>query len=202
MDDDNGTGARYNKGGNLSAATLPDLDLSATDHRSSAAIIYRWTEAAAISTLNWYLLEKKSKARWSRTLRVLSVIFITAGGIAPLISVGTNNMTYAFWGYPILGLGAACVGLDRAFGFSSSWMRYLSASATIQKILIEHQLKWASLTVTWGSDPVNSEQIRQAIAEVRTFAEKLSDVVADETQTWIADFRGHVSRLEAEASQI
>jgi hypothetical protein len=197
-----GPGARYNKDGNLTAAQLPEVDWSAADHRSAAAILYRWTEAAAISTLNWYLLEKKSKARWSRSLRILSVLFIAAGGIAPLISVATDNTAYAFWRYPILGLGAACIGLDRAFGFSSSWMRYLGASAMIEKILIEYQLKWASLTVTWKSNAIDIDQTHQAIAEIRSFAGQLSEVVSEETETWIADFRGHVSRLEAETSRI
>lgn len=195
------TGARYNKGGNLLAARLPEIDWAA-DHHSAVAMLYRWTEAAAISTLDWYLSEKKGKARWSRALRVLAVVFITAGALAPVIAVGTDNIKYAFWGYPALGLGAACIGLDRASGFSSSWMRYLSAAAAVQKTLIGHQLKWAELTASWKDGKPDVSQIHAAVEEIIAFAEKLSDLVADETETWIAEFRGNVSLLEAEITHM
>jgi hypothetical protein len=201
MSNETRTGARYNNDGNLVAAQLPDIDWAA-DYRSTAETLYRWTEAAAISTLNWYLTEKKSKARWSRTLRVFSVVFITAGTLAPLISVGTNNTQYAFWGYPVLGLGAASIGLDRAFGFSSSWMRYLGAAAALQKMLIEYQLNWAGLTGSWTGSAPHVNQMHEAIKEITRFAAKLSLLVADETENWITDFRGHVSRLEAEAAHM
>ena len=194
-------GARYNEHGNLTASQLPELDWGA-NYRSTATTLYRWTESAAISTLNWYLGEKKSKARWSRYLRALSVLFITAGSIAPLISVGTNNTTYAFWGYPILGMGAACIGLDRAFGFSSSWMRYLNATAELQRLLIDYQLKWTALTITWTDSQADPNELREVISEIRNFARQLSDLVAAETESWIAEFRGHVSRLEAETSHV
>src|SRR4051812_41022951 len=110
MSHETAKGAWYTNDGNLVAAQLPEIDWAA-DYRSTALTLYRWTEAAAISTLGWYLSEKKSKARWSRMLRVWSVIFITIGTLAPLISVGTSNTKYAFWGYPLLALGAACIGL-------------------------------------------------------------------------------------------
>jgi hypothetical protein len=192
-------GARYNEGGNLQAARLPEIDWT-TDHRAMVMILFRWTEGAAISTLNWYLSEKKSKARWSRALRASSVFFIAAGTLAPIISVGTDNVRYAYWGYPALGLGAAFFGIDRAFGFSSSWMRYLSAAAGIQKILITYQIKWADLTASWNADP-GVDQVHLAVQEIVMFAEKLSDLVADETETWITQFRGNVTLLEAEVGR-
>jgi hypothetical protein len=201
MNDEASTGARFTQDGNLIAAQLPEIDWAA-DYRTTTSILYRWTEAAGISTLNWYLAEKKGKARWSRLLRVLSVTFITAGTLAPLISVGTNNTKYAFWGYPVLALGAACIGLDRAFGFSSSWMRYLGAAAALQKMLIKYQLKWAELTASWTNGAPDMGQMHLAVEEIVNFAAQLSELVADETDSWITDFRGHVSQLEAEVSRI
>ena len=201
MNQQAGAGARYNKDGNLLAAQLPEIDWAA-DYHSTAATLYRWTEAAAISTLNWYLTEKGGKARWSRALRVLAVVFITAGALAPVIAVGTGNVKDAFWGYPALGLGAACIGLDRAFGFSSSWMRYLSAAAAVQKTLIEYQLKWAELTASWGGGGPDVGQMHSAVKEIIAFAAKLSDLVADETETWITEFRGNVGLLESEIGRM
>jgi hypothetical protein len=194
-------GAWYSNDGNLVAAQLPEIDWAA-DYQSTARTLYRWTEAAAISTLNWYLTEKKSKARWSRSLRVCSVIFVTVGTLAPLISVGTNNTKYAFWGYPILALGAACIGLDRAFGFSSSWMRYLGAAAVLQKMIIEYQLKWAELSASWTGPAPDLNQMHLAVKEIIHFATKLGDLVAGETETWIADFRGNISQLQAEVAKM
>jgi hypothetical protein len=195
-------GARYNDSGDLLASRLPDIKPD-TDYRALASSLYRWTEDAAISTLDWYLTEKKSKARWSRALRVLSVLFIAAGGVAPLIVVGTGNTKYAVWGYPLLGVGAACIGLDRVFGFSSSWMRYLATATTLHKLILEYQLCWATIAATWtDTSPKNAKAFQSALAEIQNFSDKLSDAVVEETKDWIAEFRGHVSRLEAQANEL
>lgn len=195
------TGATYNRGGDLIPSQLPELD-GLTSCRNIAETLYRWIESSTIATLEWYMSEKKSKASWSRSLRVLAVIFATAGGVLPLISVGTNQTRYAFWGYPLLAAAAGCVAIDRAFGFSSSWMRYLTAATALQKLLLRHQLRWAEMRMDYGNADISAAQFKDALDELRDFADSVADVVVGETQNWVNEFRGHFSQLEAQASKL
>lgn len=191
--------ARYNIAGNLRAARLPDLT-SAGNYGEILSSLYRWIEGASISTLDWYLAEKTSKARWSRVARAFAVLFLAAGSLAPLLAAGTDQTIYAFWGYPVLGLGAICLGLDRVFGFSSSWMRYLSAAMALQRSLLDFQLRWSVLSAQWQESTMTPEVFAAGVQEIQGFAEQLNELVTAETQRWIEEFRGHVMALEAQAS--
>ncbi len=195
------TGAIRNSDGNLVSAALPQLDWTA-DHLTLATTLYRWTESSAIATLEWYLREKKGKAAWSRALRALAVILAAVGGVFPFIAVGTGRTAYAFWGYPVLGAAAGCVALDRALGLSSSWMRYLTAAVSIEKLLAEYQLRWAEMCAEINGGNMSAAQFKVMVDEIRQFADNLGDLVIGETRNWVEEFRGHFSRLEAQASNL
>jgi SMODS and SLOG-associating 2TM effector domain 2 len=164
--------------------------------------LFRWVEASALTTLEWYLKEKKPKARRSRILRIVAIAIATSGGVFPFVAVGASDAKLAFWGYPLLGVAAACIAADRALGFSSSWMRYQSTASMMEKMLIEHQLNWIS--VTRGADPGESihDMFHRCMGEIRQFAKDLSEIVGAETEEWTKEFRGHFSELEAEAGQL
>ena len=188
------------KAGDLVSVRLPEFgrDESASD---VADKLFRWVEASALTTLDWYLREKAPKARKSRLLRLLAIGLATAGGVVPFVAVGISNAKFAFWGYPLLGVAAACVGADRALGLSSSWMRYQATAAAIERLLIEHQLRWVSVVREVGPGKVPRESFNQLMDEIRQFAGHLGDLVAAETEQWSEEFRTHFSRLEAEAGR-
>jgi hypothetical protein len=190
-------GARRSRAGELEALALPAVP-SGSSWEDATASLFRWVEAAAIATVDWYLSEKRSKARWSRCLRVVAIVFTVMGSLAPFIAVGTDKSIYALWGYPCLAVGAACVGLDRVFGFSSSWMRYQSTVSSIQQMMIRYQLRWGETLSSPESDIKSSFKARIDIVD--GFAADLSNMVDKETQHWVDEFRGHVSHLEANAS--
>lgn len=190
----------WNNAGDLVSVRLPELgrDESASD---VADKLFRWVEASALVTLDWYLKEKIPKARKSRFLRLLAIGIATAGGVVPFIAVGMSDAKIAFWGYPLLGVAAACVGADRALGLSSSWMRYQTTASAIERLLMQHQLKWVDATREVDPARPPGELFKGLMNEIRQFADELSELVAAETEKWSEEFRGHFSRLEAEAGK-
>jgi hypothetical protein len=89
---------------------------------STAAIpwiepLFLYLEAHALVAIDWYLEDKRSKARWSRSLRVLTILLTAGGGLVPLLRASGVETLRAEWGYVLLALAAACIGLDRFFGF-------------------------------------------------------------------------------------
>jgi hypothetical protein len=200
MDKGNTPVGRVSRAGDLRSSALPALE-SFDDN--SVQVLYRWTEGAAIETIEWYLSEKRAKARWSRVLRVMAVLLIVGGGVTPVIAVASRSAGLAIWGYIPLGLGAGCVGLDRAFGFSSSWMRYLATATAIQRSLMAFQLAWAELIANKNLGGYKSlEWTLAALRLIMKFADSLSGFVESETQSWVSEFHSHVSDLERQASKL
>ena len=46
---------------------------------------YRYAEGRAIDAIDWYLADKRGKRIWSRGLRLLVILLVTAGGLQPLL---------------------------------------------------------------------------------------------------------------------
>ena len=188
-------GARLYRDGELVSQSLPISRSGGIDQSNVAEKLFRWVETAAIETSSWYTREKQAKARWSRRLRFVSIALAALGSIAPFASVSFDRPSYAFWGYPCLALAAGCVGIDKAFGFSSSWMRYQAAAAKVQEILVRQQMIWADLLNRPGS--AEPERWCEELQVVRSFAEEISVLVATETNAWVAEFRGRAAELDA-----
>jgi len=192
---------RRNATGDLISARLPTFDEN-DDLAVICESLFRWVEASALGTLEWYLKEKIPKARKSRFFRILAIVLAAVGSVAPFIAVGTHNSVFALWGYPVLGAAAACVGVDKALGLSSSWMRYQATAASIEKMLMQHQLKWVTVSRALSVQNTRIESFLEAMEEIKCFAEELGEVVIGETRDWTSEFRGHFSRLEAEADRL
>lgn len=185
-----------NDAGDLVSGRLPDLvGLSAS---IMADRLFRWVEATALTSSAWYLSEKVPKARKSRWLRVIAIIFAALGSVAPFVAVGFDDPKLAFIGYPILGAAAATIGADRALGLTSSWTRYQLAAATINKIVIIFQLRWAIVQIDLNAEPTANE-LSAALAVITEFAIALADAVLGETETWVNEFQSYMTRLQSEA---
>jgi hypothetical protein len=152
-------------------------------------------ESNAIAVQQWYLTEKVSKARWSKALRLAAASLALGGTLIPLIALAGVSEVSASWGYVLLAAGAGCIAIDRVFGFSSSWLRYMTAAMRLSRIIREFQ--YSSLTrtapVRAGSESVLTEE---GIGRVLTFNRAVAEVVEDETAEWVAEFTSALTALE------
>src|SRR4029450_13093645 len=93
------------------------------DTEAALTTLYRHAEGRAIEATEWYLADKRGKRSWSRGLRLLAILPVTAGALQPLLDAAARGPSRTAWGYVLLAPGAACIGFDRFFGLSSGWMR-------------------------------------------------------------------------------
>jgi hypothetical protein len=159
----------------------------------------------AEAAINWYLRAKRPKQRWAMFLRVGSIAFGTIAGIIPIlaqISVnkdGTARIQPA-WASVALGIAAALVLLDRFFGFSSAWMRYIGTELNIRQLNQEFQLEWESDKATWlGAEPT-SDQLRSTLGRFKAFVTQVNTIVRQETDAWIQEFQSTLKQID-EAAQ-
>jgi len=158
--------------------------------------LFRLLEARAIQAADWYLQEKKSKARWSRGLRFLAIVLASAGGLVPLMALGGIGHLNPAVGYLLLGGAAATVAFDRLFGFSSAWMRYMTTAMTLERLLVEFQLEWARSRAL----AADADEVAKQFDVLDRFGSAVASAVEEETVVWASEFGTNIHGFETRVS--
>ena len=193
--------------------TIPLEGLSWGDARETEASIqrvYAYAEQRAQQAIEWYLKSKGWKAFWSRSLRISAILLTTLGGLAPIVgSIGWLKLqsfdyepAVRMLGYVFLALAAACVGLDRFFGFSSGWMRYIMTALVLQKALSEFRMEWAMTVAKLGGASPTDEQLQSMLQRLKEFIAYVDGKVEEETREWVSEFKTSISDAERKAKEL
>jgi len=179
-------------------------------------------DKAAERAANWYWVKKKTKSVFSQIIRGSSLTLTALAGLLPVavpilknalrgtalhttftksiaIALG-DNMAPTL----LLGTAAALIGLDRAFGFSTGWVRYVLAATEITRRQAEFHMDWLALyaaacAASTGSPPEHSptdEQIAGLIKRAKDFRMAVETIVVDETKEWATEFQNNMAQLE------
>lgn len=160
------------------------------------AELYRWAEAGALRTADWYLDDRVRKRLAARALRLGAAVFGSAGAALPLVELTGVAGTGAAWGYLALLLAAVCVALDRLFGLTSGWMRDVATAQGVQRRVESLRFDWASESVREVLGPTEgtaAEAAERCLAILRRFCDDVADLVRMETGDWIVEFGGRGS---------
>ncbi|MFJ8073746.1 SLATT domain-containing protein [Streptomyces sp. NPDC096176] len=154
--------------------------------------LYRWVEADALRTADWYLSDRVRKRRAARLLRLGTALGVLAGAALPLLDLTGAMGQAAPWGYLSLLGAAAALACDRYFGLTAGWMRNVATAQAVQRRLQALQYDWASESVREVLGPAEgtaSEAAERCLGVLRRFSEDISDLVRSETSDWMTDFR-------------
>lgn len=169
------------------------------DPLASLNSILHYAEAEAARAIDWYFRNKTWKSRWSRFIQFFSVTLAAAAGIAPIISQLLKsripNFDSGLWATLLVGIAAALIALDKAFGFSTGWARYILAATAIRKALEEFRMDWTSLLAAAGPNP-KVEQITAMIVRAKEFSSNVEGLVTQETKDWVMEFQSSMAQLE------
>jgi len=186
-------------GKNLREAELEELRWDDDNLASSIARMYEHVQAKTVEAIDWYLSRKRWRGMLSQGLRFGAILFASIGSLVPLLQAAAlwplpgNQMGQL--GYVGFALAAGCIALDRFFGLSTAWMRYITAAFTLQRALAEFQLEWAILQVRLGSNQPTREQAQQMLLRLKEFRSAVLQVIERETQSWVAEFQTNLAEL-------
>jgi SMODS and SLOG-associating 2TM effector domain 2 len=166
------------------------------DTESALAKLYRYAEGRAIEATDWYLQDKRGKRIWSRGLRLLAILLVTAGALQPLLDAAAPGPSRTAWGYVLLALAAACIGFDRFFGLSSGWMRSMTTAQSLERRLEQLQYDWAAECARSASRTVDPKQVQNRLALLRAFSDDVAALLQQETAEWVLEFQSNLLRLE------
>lgn len=163
--------------------------------------LYDWAELFASDSIAWYLNEKRRKANWSKGLRALSAVLATFGGAIPVAALSAGRPVLGNWGFVLLALAAGCLAYDRFFGYSSAWLRYMSAAINLRSQLSDFQLGWVKEMAALGSREPTPEEVVRLLDSVGSFVHEVNETIRDETRLWLVEFNANLSELESSLRQ-
>ncbi|WP_207063328.1 SLATT domain-containing protein [Motiliproteus sp. SC1-56] len=168
--------------------------------------LYTQAHAHASETIDWYLTQKAGPKRWSRGCRMVAILGGAVGGLIPLISgaglvgpagwLGLDPAQFAQLGYIALALGAASLSLDRFYGYSRKWMRFMTTQHRLEILLTEFHLEWVELKRRQENHPDPAQHEQTMLARIKAFRLEVLQVMGDEMQTWIGEFQSSLAALE------
>ena len=153
----------------------------------------------AREAIDWYWAKKRAKRIPSMTLRVIAILGLAFGGLAPLIAgLFEDNEQWPFWGYIALAIAGAAITLEKLFGFSTGWMRYVDTATTLETELLRFRMDWQELLHERCGKPIACKQAGPFVSRVGELLERVRKEISDETQIWAEEFRNNLTALHRE----
>ena len=174
-----------------------DLDASLTALRD-------YVELEAAKAIDWYWRNKKWKSFLSRAIQLSAIALTALGGLVPIVVQILKSYSIAvtiesgLFASLCVGLAAALLGLNKAFGFSSGWARFVLTATSIRKAMEEFRMDWTAMTAKLNS-PADPAQAEALIQRARDFRLNVEGLVFQETKDWVTEFQSNFAQLEKEA---
>lgn len=158
----------------------------------------------ADDNLAWYRSAKAMKRRLAWPIRLLAILLTATAGILPILTqiLSTPDGKPPFapaWASVALSMAVVLVALDRFFGYSSGWMRYMTTSLQLKEARDAFELDWEAVNATFGGASPSASQIANALARMRTFTDQLNAIVARETERWVTEFQDALRQIDESA---
>jgi hypothetical protein len=159
--------------------------------------------------LDWYRRHIGSTRLFSRWFRAVAIVFTSIGGLVPVLkSAGAFDLLVNRWpslkgatfdlgelGYVFLAVAGSVAFFDRFFGFSTAWMRYVSAMTAIERVLELFRHEWVALSrPRVGVAP--EEGAGRLLETAKRFVLKAKELSERETEAWIGEFRTNLAQFE------
>lgn len=178
-----------------------------TDLDGSLLRLNDYVESEAQKAIGWYFEKKGMKALVSSWVRFLAIGLTSIAGVLPIaLNLFRGQIPLQNGGQAhglesgllvslLLGLAAGLLGLDRFFGFSSGWVRYVLTATAMQGALEEYRLDWQIMSSHLAKPP-SSNQIEALLDRAKSFRATIAGMVLDETKSWAAEFQNNLAQLE------
>jgi len=167
---------------------LPQPDWKNSDEGLSDILNYCLKQAKEAET--WYMRKRRPKWIWGRILRVASILLLGAGVLIPILAqVYTNDgepVIAPGWASLALVAAATMVALDRFFGFSTGWARFIETNMKLERLRHDFEFEWQTLQAGAGGSGADPAVLLKL---AREFVLAVDDVVATEVLAWSEELK-------------
>lgn len=164
--------------------------------------VHQYVIDEAQGAISWYMGNKESNRRWSKRIRFFTILFIAIGGIMPLIAAleiplhisNWNDSKYIIsqFGFIALAIAGSLLLFDRSFGFTSSWVRFITAATNIQKLITEFDSSYI-LNLCLKT---NDQRRKGQLDCIMKFIVAVRGEIVKESAEWAAEYSSNLAMLE------
>jgi hypothetical protein len=189
--------------GNLHSADPGSVTWQPGDPNTSLARLVTYVEIEADQAIRWYWRNKRWKSRCSRLIQISALLMTALAGLFPVAAYLLKEMKWPYpsesglWSSLFVGVAAALIGLDRTFGLSSGWTRYVLTATSIRKLLSEFRMDCALLLCKMGQN-TTLDGIASVVQRAKDFRLAVETAVLQETKDWATEFQNSVAQLDKE----
>jgi len=163
---------------------------------------YQWCLETAGERADWYRRRSRNFKCWSKYLRILTLILVALGILAPLyesILATSSNPVLAFLpeglnyielGYLAVAVGGVIYLFDKVFGLSKGWIRFMTTLIRIQNRIRSFQMAWIEGMATETGSAARVTLMHEFIADINKITES-------ETIQWAAEFENSLALIES-----
>lgn len=166
------------------------------------ALEQMYGDAQTLSTekRTWYWNSIKNKRLTSLWARGIAFALLVGGTALPLLAGLSNDAPTRLACTQIAITLLAIAGLvqiaDKAFGWSSGWMRYITTVTAMESADNAFEIAWSKHLLS-RSAALDASDVQALFALAEQFEHDLIKLQTDETNGWITEFNAGVSLLDS-----
>jgi len=119
----------------------------------------------------------------------------------------TTKVEFVQLGYLMLAIAGSFFLLDRFFGFSAAWMRWVTTMMALERLREAFRVEWIALAhrLQAQSNGTNANRAGEAgdvdviglmIAACKTFILQMKEQTEKETEVWVTEFKSALTQFE------
>lgn len=158
----------------------------------------------ANDAIAWYNIRRKPKQYGGQILRVGALLFAAVAGLVPILGEIFQDNEHRpglapAWATVALGIAGLLVLLDRFWGFTSAWVRFLLAQQELSNELRNFEFDWAKDKISWAGTEPTVPQATAMIVSSKTFIMQVHAIVRKETNLWASEFQNAITMVDQTA---
>ncbi|MCC7492758.1 MAG: SLATT domain-containing protein [Fimbriimonadaceae bacterium] len=162
--------------------------------------IYQYVVRIGAEAQAWYLQKKSRPATFACSFRLWASLMAALGALLPLIDglvqSYSSHRIPPMWASVAILLAGALLGMDKAFGTTSRWMRMVTTAMKLRSIGVAFELDWAAARAALGEREPTAAEAVQLIHLARQAASRICGAIESETASWAQDLVASLKELD------
>ena len=189
-------------GSDLQPAISTELHWDEEHRRHSLDAVYKRAEDHALNAIDWYLHAKRSKKNCAQFLRIGMIGSSAIAGLLPLLSQIYQDQLSSLspaWTTIALGVAGILMAIDKYFGCTNAWMRFIATEHRIRQALHEFHMDYDLEQSKWTDNLPTSEQAQTMLSCCKVFISQVDTFILQETNEWLVEFQNAIKQKDESA---
>ena len=182
----------------LKSGDFPALHWEAEKLAEPLDQLCTYAKNQAQQSIDWYFRKRQLRRHFCRIFRLSAILLTAFAGLLPMINeiAGPQQVLHPLCAAVALGVAATLILLDRFYGFTNGWIRYLLTARQLIEALEAFHFEVERHKLSWGNPEPTPEQATMLLEQIWQFHKKALGIVNDETKGWAAEFTEAIKQLD------